>query len=84
MPTPLLTAAEVAQLLKLNVETVYTLIAKHGLPASKIGGQWRFDEAKIRAWIESRSVMPGLSPEMPSQPQQDSQGSQSPDQGIRR
>jgi excisionase family DNA binding protein len=79
MSTPFLTAGEVAQLLKLNVETVYTLIAKHGLPASRIGKQWRFDEAKIRAWIEAHSVTPAPFPGMPVQAQQDKQGSQTSD-----
>ena len=56
MPEALLTAAEVAELLKLHVETVYALIAKAGLPAAKIGGQWRFEEARLRAWIEAHSA----------------------------
>jgi excisionase family DNA binding protein len=54
MPEPLLTASEVAQFLRLNVETVYALVAKEDLPASKVGGQWRFEEAKIRTWLEAR------------------------------
>jgi len=53
MPEPLLTASEVAALLKLNVETVYTLITTRGLPAAKIGGRWRFEEARVRAWVET-------------------------------
>ncbi len=52
---PLLTAADVAALLKLHVETVYLLIAKHGLPAAKIGGQWRCEASKFHAWVEARS-----------------------------
>lgn len=43
-------------MLKLNVKTVYALIATQGLPAAKIGGQWRFEESKIRTWIETRYV----------------------------
>ena len=54
MPEPLLTAADVAAWLKLNIETVYDLIAKDQLPAIKIGGQWRFQEARIRAWLGRR------------------------------
>ena len=54
MPEPLLTAADVAAWLKLNIETVYDLIAKDQLPAIKIGGQWRFQEAQIRAWLGRR------------------------------
>jgi excisionase family DNA binding protein len=52
MPEPLLSAADVAGWLKLNVETVYDLIARHQLPAFKIGGQWRFQEAGVRDWLE--------------------------------
>jgi excisionase family DNA binding protein len=54
MPTPLLSAADVAAWLKLNVETVYDLIAHHQLPAIKVGGQWRFEEAQVRAWLMHR------------------------------
>lgn len=52
MPEPLLSAADVAAWLKLNIETVYDLIAQHQLPAIKIGGQWRFEEAQVREWLE--------------------------------
>jgi excisionase family DNA binding protein len=51
MPDSLMTAADVATWLKLNIETVYALIAKDQLPAIKVGGQWRFQEAQIRAWL---------------------------------
>ena len=52
---PYLTAREVAELLKLNVETVYILIAKESLPALRVGGRWRFDESELRTWLKSRS-----------------------------
>ena len=50
---PYLTAREVAELLKLNVETVYLLIAKEQLPAVRVGGRWRFDESELRAWLKT-------------------------------
>jgi PTS system nitrogen regulatory IIA component len=56
MPEPLLTAAEVAAWLKLNVETVYDLIARHQLPAVRIGGQWRFQEDQVREWLEQSNA----------------------------
>ena len=56
MSESFLTATDVAQLLQLNVETVYGLIAKQGLPAAKIGRLWRFEESKIRAWVEAQLV----------------------------
>ena len=54
MPEDVLTAAEVARTLKLNVETVYSLIRREGLPAARVGGQWRFSKAKVQAWFEGR------------------------------
>ena len=56
MPEPLLSAADIAVWLKLNVETVYDLIAQHQLPAMKIGGQWRFQEAEVRNWLERHNA----------------------------
>jgi excisionase family DNA binding protein len=54
MPEPLLTAADVAAWLNLNIETVYDLIAKDQLPAIKIGGQWRFQEVQVCEWLGRR------------------------------
>ena len=48
MPESDITVAEVAELLRINADTVYALIAKDGLPTSKIGGQWRFAESEVR------------------------------------
>lgn len=50
-----LTPSEVAELLKLNIDTVYILVNKGELPGAKIGGQWRFDESTIRSWFEART-----------------------------
>ena len=52
----ILTASEVASLLKLNVETIYTLIASQGLPAAKIGGQWRFIRSEVHEWLRLRQT----------------------------
>ncbi len=56
MTESFLTATNVAQLLQLNVETVYALTAKQGLPAVKVCRLWRFEESKIRAWVEAQLV----------------------------
>lgn len=55
MAAVFLTAAEVAKILKLNVETIYTLAHKEKLPGAKIGGQWRFLEADVTAWFRLRT-----------------------------
>ena len=59
MPEPLLTAADVAAWLNLNIKTVYDLIAHHQLPAIKIGGQWRFQEAQVCDWLGRRRAAHG-------------------------
>jgi excisionase family DNA binding protein len=51
-----LTATDVAELLNLNVETVYALIRSGGLPAAKVGGHWRFFRSKALAGFEARHV----------------------------
>ena len=53
MSNRFLTARQVADLLQLSVETVYDLIARDGLPATKLGGSWRFDESELCAWFRT-------------------------------
>ena len=73
MAYTLLTASEVAQLLRLKTDSVYRLIQTDGLPAVKIGGQWRFEEARVHDWIASqfkgvapaRRTSPNLAPHVP-------------------
>ena len=55
MPDELLSAADVAHYLKVNVETVYRLIRKENLPAIRIGGQWRLREKDVEQWLENRT-----------------------------
>ena len=54
MPEQLLTAHDVADWLRVKLETIYLLIAKEGLPGVKVGGQWRFEEIKVTRWIADR------------------------------
>jgi excisionase family DNA binding protein len=54
MPKTLLTASEVAEQLRLNIETMYRLIQNEALPAIKVGRQWRFVEADIQRWMGDR------------------------------
>jgi excisionase family DNA binding protein len=53
MPEAFLTAAEVAAWLRVNIETVYDLIAQQGLPAIRLGRCWRFQEREVRAWLKT-------------------------------
>lgn len=38
----IMTALEAAEFLRIKTDTLYTLIEKDDLPASKLGNQWRF------------------------------------------
>ena len=45
-----LTAAEVAQLLRIDRKTVYKLVKAGDLPGRKVGGQWRFRAKAVTLW----------------------------------
>lgn len=51
-----LTLLEVAVLLKVAEETVYSAAQKGQLPAFKVGGQWRFKRVDLDAWIEQQKA----------------------------
>ncbi|MGZ8488528.1 MAG: helix-turn-helix domain-containing protein [Candidatus Binatia bacterium] len=48
---PLLTLEQVAEYLNVNKFTVYRLLARKGLPAFKVGNQWRFKRELVDAWL---------------------------------
>ena len=47
----LLTVKEVAQMLRLSQQTVYKLVNEGAIPAIRVGTQWRFDPAEVRAQL---------------------------------
>ena len=53
----LMTVKEVAEYLKLNYMTVYKLAQKGRIPASKIGGNWRFKKELLDEWIAKQSTV---------------------------
>lgn len=55
-------ASEIAHDCRVTLRTVYNWANQGVLPgAYKLGGVWRFDGAKVRAWIRSRETKPCLS-----------------------
>lgn len=52
----LLTAKEVAGLLRVSTQTLYKMLEQGQIPAVKVGSQWRFDGDKIQDWIEEQSA----------------------------
>lgn len=54
----LMTVKEAAQYLKLNYMTVYKLAQKGKVPASKVGGAWRFKREILDAWLLQEASIP--------------------------
>jgi excisionase family DNA binding protein len=50
----LITTREVAALLRVHPKHVYRLL-KRGLPAHRVGDEWRFDEEEVRRWSRERA-----------------------------
>lgn len=45
-----MTVKEVAEYLRVHPTTVYRLLRQGGLPAFRVGADWRFRQADIVAW----------------------------------
>ena len=55
----LMTVREAAQYLQLNYMTIYRLAQRNKIPASKVGGNWRFKKEILDEWLVTRSRMAG-------------------------
>ncbi len=53
----LITVTEAAELLGLNVESVYRRCRLKEIPCYKIGRTYRFKESKLLLWLESKEQM---------------------------
>ena len=52
--TQIMTPKEAAKYLGFHLVTVYRLLKKREVPATKIGGQWRFKKDVLDAWLNGR------------------------------
>jgi len=52
----IMTIDEVADYLQLNKKTIYRLLWRRNIPATKVGNKWRFDRASIDAWLRRKSI----------------------------
>ncbi len=52
----LITLEEVADYLRVTKTTIYRLLEKRGIPATKVGHQWRFDKGSIDTWLRQNSA----------------------------
>jgi excisionase family DNA binding protein len=48
---PVMTVKELADYLRVHSTTIYRLLRRGELPAFKIGSDWRFNRARIDAWM---------------------------------
>jgi len=72
-PPALLTTEEVAKLLRVHPKHVYRLLKK-GLPARRVGSEWRFERGEVLAWSR-----PGTTREpVPDPPQRATSTPQAP------
>lgn len=55
----LLNTRELMEFLNLSRTKVWELVTKEGLPAFKIGGDYRYRRGEVLAWLERYRVTPG-------------------------
>ena len=67
-PLQLLTTRQAAELLQVSQRTVERLIRCKGLPALKVGGQWRICASHLAKWIEGLSDVEFSSPVLTPDP----------------
>lgn len=58
--TELMTLKEVADYLRVTEKTVYRLLGRSEIPATRVGHQWRFAKASIDEWLQRKSVGVGV------------------------
>lgn len=49
-----LTVKQIAEYLQVSEEKIYKLCQRRKMPASKLGGQWRFDKNEIDQWLRKQ------------------------------
>lgn len=59
-PDPILTADEVALLLRVDVKLVRDLAQTHQIPSRRVGRSFRFSRAAIMAWLDARPSLTRL------------------------
>ena len=54
--TELLTFDETKEFLRITTSTLYRLVQNGVVPASKVGGQWRFKRDRLEKWLSAQEV----------------------------
>ncbi len=58
----LLTTRELQELLCVDRKTIYRMLKDGRLPATRVGGQWRFSREVIQAWLDNPNAVMGSTP----------------------
>jgi excisionase family DNA binding protein len=59
MNRDIITVKELADYLKVNPVTVYRMVRKGGIPAFRLGSEWRFNRDSIKSWISGQEEQNG-------------------------
>jgi excisionase family DNA binding protein len=51
-----LTFDEAKEYLRTTTSTLYRLVQKGVVPASKVGGQWRFKKDRLEGWLSDQEI----------------------------
>ena len=54
MANLVMTAEEVAELLRVHFRTVHRMAGRGELPGFKVAGSWRFERKDVEEWIEQQ------------------------------
>ena len=49
----IMTAAELAEFLRVKRMTIYRLLKKSAIPAFRVGAEWRFQREAVESWIKA-------------------------------
>jgi excisionase family DNA binding protein len=71
--TDIMTVREVADYLDCHYMTIYRLVKTAGLPAFRLGGNWRFRRSEIETWIKEQSVVSENEPQSEPRPRKRTQ-----------
>lgn len=53
----LMTLKEVAQYLRLSIQTLYKMVEQGRIPALKAGAQWRFRKTEVDEWMRKKAAV---------------------------
>lgn len=52
----IMTIEEISEYLKTSKYTIYRLIREKAIPASRLGGQWRFQKNQVDQWFSNQCI----------------------------